>query len=45
MHKMVADVDPRAKALEDYEAAATSLLEILQYPSTKPERHGEAVAV
>ena len=45
MHKMVADVDPRAKALEDYEAAATSLLELLQSPGATPERHGEAVAV
>jgi chromosome partitioning protein len=42
MHKMVADVDPKAKALEDYEAAAVSLLEML---GVTPERHGEAVAV
>ena len=42
MHKMVADVDPKAKALEDYEAAATTLLEML---GVTPERHGEAVAV
>jgi cellulose biosynthesis protein BcsQ len=45
MHKMVADVDPRAKALEDYEAAATSVLELLRAPGATPERHGEAVAV
>lgn len=45
MHKMVADVDPRAKALEDYEAAATSVLELLRAPDATPERHGEAVAV
>ena len=42
MHKMVADVDPKAKALEDYEAAAAVLLEMLGVNS---ERHGEAVAV
>jgi chromosome partitioning protein len=42
MHKMVADVDPKAKALEDYEAAATTLLEML---GVTPERHGEAVTV
>ena len=42
MHKMVVDVDPKAKALEDYEAAATTLLEML---GVKSERHGEAVAV
>lgn len=42
MHKMVADVDPKAKALEDYEVAATTLLGML---GVTPERHGEAVAV
>ena len=42
MHKMVADVDPKAKALEDYETAATTLLGML---GVTTERHGEAVAV
>lgn len=42
MHRMVADVDPKAKALEDYEAAATTLLDML---GVTPERHDEVVAV
>ena len=29
LHRMVADVDDKAKALEDYEAATTSILELL----------------
>ena len=29
-HKMLADLDPKAKALEDYEAATTALLEIFK---------------
>jgi chromosome partitioning protein len=45
MHKMVADVDPKAKALEDYEAAATSLLDMLRPQAAAPEQHGEAVTV
>ena len=42
MHKMVVDVDPKAKALEDYEAAAVTLLDML---GVAPERHGQTVAV
>jgi chromosome partitioning protein len=45
-HKMVADLDPKAKALEDYEAATTSLLEIFNVEgvTTQPQ-HGESIAV
>ena len=42
MHRMVVDVDPKAKALEDYEAAAATLLDML---GVTPERHGEAVTI
>ena len=42
MHKMVVDVDPKAKALEDYESAAATLLDML---GVAPERHGQTVAV
>lgn len=46
LHKMVVDVDPKAKALEDYEAATTAILEILNVKGyrTEPE-HGESIAV
>jgi len=46
LHKMVADVDPKAKALEDYEAATSAILEILGMKGyrTEPE-HGERIAV
>jgi cellulose biosynthesis protein BcsQ len=42
-HKMIADLDPKAKALEDYEAAATSLLDIFNVETAST--HGETVAV
>jgi chromosome partitioning protein len=45
MHKMVVDVDPKAKAMEDYEAAAASILEILGVTPLKAEEHGQAIAV
>jgi chromosome partitioning protein len=44
LHKMVADVDPKAKALEDYEAATTSLLNLLEITGFEAKR-GESVAV
>jgi chromosome partitioning protein len=45
-HKMIADLDPKAKALEDYDAATTALLKLFQVPelSTKPH-YGESIAV
>jgi chromosome partitioning protein len=45
-HKMIADLDPKAKALEDYDAAAVSLLEIFKVEgfTTEPQ-HGESIAV
>lgn len=45
-HKMIADLDPKAKALEDYEAATTPLLEIFNVkgPAQQP-RHVESIAV
>jgi chromosome partitioning protein len=46
MHQMVADADPKAKALEDYEAATTAILEILGVKGYKTEpQHGESIAV
>jgi chromosome partitioning protein len=46
LHKMVADVDPKAKALEDYEVATSAILEILGVKGYKTEpEHGESVAV
>ncbi len=36
LHQMIADVDPKAKALEDYEAATTALLDLLGV-KTQPE--------
>jgi chromosome partitioning protein len=45
-HKMVADLDPKAKALEDYEAATTSLLEIFKVTVRASEpKHAESIAV
>jgi chromosome partitioning protein len=46
LHKMVADVDPKAKALEDYEAATSAIMEILGVTgfNTEPQ-HGESIAV
>ncbi len=45
-HKMIADLDPKAKALEDYEAAATALLDLFKVEgrSTEP-RHGKSITV
>jgi chromosome partitioning protein len=43
-HKMLADLDRKAKALADYEATATSLLSLFGIEPAKAE-HGEAVAV
>ena len=46
LHQMVADVDPKAKALEDYEAATSAILEILGVKGYKTEpEHGESIAV
>jgi chromosome partitioning protein len=45
-HRMIADVDPKAKALEDYEGATTAILEILKPHAALAEpHHGETVAV
>lgn len=46
LHKMLADVDPKAKALEDYQASADSLLSMLGVPvvQSNPE-HGQSVTV
>ncbi|HUI78527.1 MAG TPA: ParA family protein [Bryobacteraceae bacterium] len=46
LHQMVADADPKAKALEDYEAATSAILEILGVKGYKTEpEHGESIAV
>ena len=45
-HRMIADIDPKAKALDDYEAATTAMLEILKPDTARVESpHGESVAV
>jgi chromosome partitioning protein len=45
-HRMIADVDPKAKALEDYETATAAILDLLQAESSLIEpQHGESVAV
>jgi chromosome partitioning protein len=45
-HKMIKDLDPKAKALEDYEAAANSLLDLFGLKRLTIEReHGTSVAV
>jgi chromosome partitioning protein len=44
LHKMVVDVDPKSKALEDYEAVTTTLLELFALHAPK-QYHAEAVAV
>lgn len=45
-HKMIVDVDPKAKALEDYEAATASLLEMFKVDlATSEPRHDESIAV
>jgi cellulose biosynthesis protein BcsQ len=50
LHKMIVDVDPKAKALEDYDAATTSLLNLLGVKTAPPTaqieaQHGESIAV
>jgi len=44
LHKMVVDVDPKAKALEDYDAATTSLLSLLGIAGFEA-KHDETVTV
>jgi chromosome partitioning protein len=44
-HKMIADLDPKAKALEDYDAATVSLLEIFKAGLSTEPQHGESIAV
>jgi len=44
LHRMVADVDPKAKALEDYDGATTSLLNLLGMIGFEA-KHDETVAV
>jgi chromosome partitioning protein len=46
LHKMVVDVDPKAKAWEDYDMATGTLLEILGVEGYKAQlQHGESIAV
>ncbi len=46
MHKMLVDVDPRAKALEDYETATDGLLDLLGIQGFRKEaEYGESVAI
>jgi len=46
LHRMVVDVDDKAKALEDYEAATSSILELLgiQGPAQPEQEQGQGVA-
>lgn len=44
LHRMVVDVDPKAKALEDYDAAATGLLNLLGVTGFEA-KHDQTVAV
>jgi chromosome partitioning protein len=45
-HRLIADIDPKAKALEDYETATTAILELLRPEIALSEpQHGESVAV
>jgi chromosome partitioning protein len=44
VHKMVVDVEPNSKALEDYQLAANSILDLLSVKAPKQE-HVEATAV
>jgi chromosome partitioning protein len=45
-HKMITDLDPKAKALEDYDAATASLLEVFKVEGVTTEpQHGESIAV
>jgi chromosome partitioning protein len=46
LHKMIADVDPKAKALEDYEGATDGILDLLGVKAARTEaQHGETVAI
>ena len=46
LHKMVVDVDPKAKAWEDYDMATGTLLEMLGVEGYKAQsQHGESIAV
>lgn len=44
VHKMIVDVEPTSKALEDYDAAAESILKVMGVKAPKQE-HAEAAAV
>jgi chromosome partitioning protein len=44
VHRMVVDVDPKAKALEDYESAATALLNLMGITGFEAQ-HDQTVAV
>lgn len=44
-HKMVADLDPKAKALEDYDAAAGQLLDFFSVEGMNPQAQHGQVAV
>ena len=46
LHKMVVDVDPKAKAWEDYDLATGTILETLGVEGYKAQpQHGESIAV
>lgn len=46
MHRMVADIDPKAKALEDYEAATDAILSLLGIDGFRRESaHEESIAL
>lgn len=45
-HKMVADLDPQSKALEDYDAAAAQLLDLFKVEGMNAQaQHGQSIAV
>jgi chromosome partitioning protein len=45
-HRMIADIDPKAKALEDYDTAASAILELLNPEALRTEPvHGQSIAV
>lgn len=45
-HRMITDIDPKAKALEDYDTATAAILELLRPEALRTEpQHGESVAV
>ena len=45
LHKMIADVEPGSKALEDYESAAGAILDLLKVKVPQQQEHAEAIAV